>query len=588
MRRQHVAMLDRDRRKRPRPNPDGGHGPRTVRSPTMLPPTAAFTRHTGNDASTGAAKTTTSATVVSLQRTLEANRRAQRVIQQQLHMIVQQKQDNRAKALHLIQQLKLREETFQSSSSIWPTDVIQVQPKQVNEFFRKLAFLQHTKRQQTPHASLEGQESALESTTPTHPENTLETFTFRRLPPSRTKCFPYNIHRKWDVEYFIDPTYHQYRRPEPNKDVERRQQMRGNLLATTKDDKGRRLHNSSNNDRTTASSTVTRKLSKDDLLRLLKLITESVSPTTAQEDGSRRDQLENKKVRLDWKTIQRDMNRSSTKQHTIWELVTAYAQHSATQLVQENPTAVMNPKQDEFLLRYLALQGPQLVWDNLEVGPLCSGNALGRLGGPVAGHQIISRSHETSFNLRLTPTPYWKTSQERKLLLLMKIYQDTSQRRNDGANNGSGQKPDADDESTTPLEDDDAPPGATTRTKVRKGTKPRTEACWAITQAATHFPSRTRDQVRRKWERSLDPGLDHQPFTEMEDKTLKRAIQDAIKSTRTYTMADVARIHFPNRKSHQIYARWLEIGTPEEIIAFDTKQVTGSVPQSFQLKFNEH
>jgi hypothetical protein len=170
----------------------------------------------------------------------------------------------------------------------------------------------------------------------------------------------------------------------------------------------------------------------------------------------------------------------------------------------------------------------------------------------------------------------------------MKIYQDTSQSRNDGADNGKGQKTDADDASTALFEEDDSPPAAAARTKTRKGTKPRTEACWAITRAATHFSSRTRDQVRRKWERSLDPGLDHQPFTEVEDTTLKRAIQDAIKSTRTYTMADVARIHFPNRKSHQVYARWLEIGTPEEIIAFDTKQVTGSVPQNFQLKFNEH
>ena len=151
------------------------------------------------------------------------------------------------------------------------------------------------------------------------------------------------------------------------------------------------------------------------------------------------------------------------------------------------------------------------------------------------------------------------------------MYQDTPQHENGPINDGE--------EDDTSPPDQDAP-------MTRKTKKPRTDACWAITQAATHFRSRTRDQARRKWERSLDPGLDHQPFTDEEDATLKRAIQDALKASQTYTLADVARIHFPNRKSHQIYARWLEIGTPEEIVAFDAKQVTSSLPQDFQLKFN--
>jgi hypothetical protein len=581
-----------DSRKRPRPTP-AGRGPGKVggRFPSLsFPPVPhgqseriiRTTAATITGAGAGKTTSSTSTTVLSLQRTLEANRRVQRAIRQQIQRVVQEIQDNRTKALHLLQQLKVREETFQRSS-VWPTEVIRIQPKQVNEFFRKLALIQHTKQQQQqqPDSSLQGDEQ--------NPEDTQDTFSFRRLPPSRTKYFPYDAHRKWDVEYFIDPTYHQHP-PEPNKDVERRQQMRGDLLVMTSNGKGHPLHNSnSNNDHNHRSTTsiATRKLPKDALQRLLKLIPESSSTTIHKVDTICGDLLEDTRIRIDWKTIQKHMNQGSTKQYTIWQLVSAYAQHSATQMVQENPTTVMNPKQDEFLLRYLALHGPQLVWDNLEVGPLCSGIVLGRLGDPVAGHQIIARSHDTSFNLKLTPTPYWKTSQERKLLLLMKIYQDTSPRQCGGTHNGSGEKNNDDDASTADLlEDHESPPAATTtRTKARKGTKPRTEASWAITQAATHFPTRTRDQVRRKWERSLDPGLDHQPFTEVEDRTLKQSIQDAIQSSTTYTMADVARIHFPNRKSHQIYARWLEIGTPEEIIAFDTKQVTGSVPQSFQLKF---
>jgi hypothetical protein len=481
---------------------------------------------------------TTGTTRTSLQRALEANRQVQEVIQQQIKHVKQQKQNNRIHALQIIQQFEDNEKAFQSVPS---PPVTLVQPKQVNDFFRKRALAKHAKRlQDATNPTEHHEQQQQQQDTPEIP--------FRRLPASRTKHFPYDLNRRWDTEYFVDPTND---RPDPNADVLRRQQIRGNLID------GGPLNTSS----------TTRKLPKDALRLLLRLVGEYTTSTTGRT-SSPSDHEEHTIIR--WDAIQRDMNNTYAKQRTIWELVAAYAHYSATQLVEENHTTVMNPKQDELLLRYLALQGPQLVWDNLAVGPLCSGTALSRLGHPVAGHQVIVRSHYTSFNLRLTPTPYWKIHQERKLMLLIKMYQETTQHENGPINDGE--------------EDDTAPPDQDAST-TRKAKKPRTDACWAITQAATHFPSRTRDQVRRKWERSLDPGLDHQPFTDEEDATLKRAIQDALKASQTYTLADVARTHFPNRKSHQIYARWLEIGTPEEIVAFDAKQVTSSLPQDFQLRF---
>jgi len=98
----------------------------------------------------------------------------------------------------------------------------------------------------------------------------------------------------------------------------------------------------------------------------------------------------------------------------------------------------------------------------------------------------------------------------------------------------------------------------------------------AITEAANHFPIRTRDQIVRKWERSLDPALNHTPFTQEEDEKLKSVVQQAIHDTAStgrpkslVRMADLAKTHFPTRKHHQVYQRWLEIATHEEIVAFD-------------------
>ena len=145
----------------------------------------------------------------------------------------------------------------------------------------------------------------------------------------------------------------------------------------------------------------------------------------------------------------------------------------------------------------------------------------------------IRPNQTAALNPKLTSQPYWNADLERKLVLLMKLYYTTPQ-----------------------------------------------QVGMAISEAANHFPNRTRDQIVRKWERSLDPALNHAPFTPEEDEKLKSVVKQALHSVSTgganstlLRMGDLARIHFPSRKHHQVYQRWLEIATPEEIVAFDGWQL---------------
>lgn len=496
----------------------------------------------------------------SLQRALEANRKAQQVMKDELQVVLRKKQANRRTVLRHLEHRARREEAWNQIRV--PAPPAACTSEQVNDFFYQIALQKYLEENHPKHSAVaseekeeahdvsgkgrrkqEKQQRGKSTTEPTEalpqvnvdekPEKPSGRSSlyyrpevgYSPIPKSRTNLFQYNPSRNWDNEYFIDPLNN---RPEPNADALLRQEIRKGLFEDGPLVKKR---------------TTNCKLPKDALQRLLKLVEEST--TFDDKDGKR----------IDWKAVQSGMNQTFSKQRTIWELVSAFAQHSANQLLQDNPTCVTTPAQDEFLFRYIALHGPQAVWDARTLEPLASGKVFTRLGNPVSSQQLHARLQETLVNPQLTAQSYWKAEEEKKLVLLMKIYQDEA----------------ATSEETDP---DMAGKGRTNLT---------------VAKAAMHFPDRTRQQVRRKWERSLDPGLDHQPFTVEEDALLRDVIKGALSSTDTSTMADLFRANVPNRKPHQVYARWLIIGTPEEILAFDTKQRVGQVPQDFHIRFKtEH
>lgn len=151
-------------------------------------------------------------------------------------------------------------------------------------------------------------------------------------------------------------------------------------------------------------------------------------------------------------------------------------------------------EEDEFLLRYMAMMGPQFVWDGHQIAHLTC-----RLFGPQRGPQQSNELHPlgpiirpgfTTKNLYdrttgsmwnpLFKDSYWTKEEEQKLVIAMKIYH--SSESDDG-------------EITTHR----------TSTNTQAPSKARLSS---IRRAAQHFfPARQPDSVSKKWERSLKPSM---------------------------------------------------------------------------------
>jgi hypothetical protein len=199
----------------------------------------------------------------------------------------------------------------------------------------------------------------------------------------------------------------------------------------------------------------------------------------------------------DWQHIAASLGNN----RTIWQTFSHYRQRLETL-----PAWTSTIEQDELLLRYLAIQGPQFVWDIKAAAHLST-----RLIPTATPKQLLPRTNQTLLNPNLT-TDYWKIDPERKLVLAMKVY--------DGCVDNS-----------------------------------------AINVASTHFPNRAAQKVSRKWERSLNPNLDTSPFTQEEDAKLVQVVRSS-----NAGFADIARQHFPQRIGTQIYQRWTGTASTDDIV----------------------
>jgi hypothetical protein len=564
----------------------------------------------------------------SLQHALNANRRLQHLIRRQLKEIHIQKQANRRLALaahqHPCVPRQQNTQDTDNNDDTVPSCLI-AKPNQTMAFYEAAM-----KKAEAPATSTEtttgtDNTSSVPETATTTTSPSLNTTTasaaaataaavatspiiIQVLSRAKGRLFRYQIDRTWNLDYFMDPAG-DLAPPAPNEDTIRRQQL--SLRAA--------LHTSSTTTKKKKTSRSSR-CSKAEMDYLLQRIQEQQQPQTqtqTQTDDSNT-------FIIDWNSIEQDMKEqfpSTTSCVTAWDCMCQYARHSI--LVSSSSTNteeqqqdedeavddfssnhnnnknessssnVMTLEQDEILFRYLALMGPQFVWDPLVAGTVAAspllvdgnssnGNAAATTSTTkrrVTVAQLWLRSnHTASLNPKLTSQPYWTADLERKLVLLMKLYHNKYEHEED--NDGEEE------------EDDQGRGGGGAATNAAIRT--------ILSHVAAHFPDRWRDHIKHKWVRSLDPALDHEPWKPEEDERLKRVIHQAITSMSTATttttgrtlttnrntsnttnrttvsrLADIAREHIANRKPHQVYARWIEIATPEEIVAFEGWQLLG-------------
>jgi hypothetical protein len=96
----------------------------------------------------------------------------------------------------------------------------------------------------------------------------------------------------------------------------------------------------------------------------------------------------------------------------------------------------------------------------------------------------------------------------------------------------------------------------------------------ALNKASHHFPNRSGPTVASKWNRSLNPDFTWRPLTDEEDLRILEVVRDS----GDQGFAEITRNHFPNRYPQQIYDRWVETASEEDIVKkFGTKVLAGGV-----------
>ena len=164
-------------------------------------------------------------------------------------------------------------------------------------------------------------------------------------------------------------------------------------------------------------------------------------------------------------------------------------------------------KSDELLLKYVASLGPRFVLNVENTADIC--RVIMQNSSPA---QISARCMRTLLNPNFVHEP-WSEEEERKLVVLMKVYRDSAN---------------------------------------------------PIKKAALHFPHRALKSVWDKWERSLNPEFVVRPWTKEEDEALLATVERH-EGGWIGSSAEISS-EFPSRRTKQLYNRWLELIDEESLV----------------------
>jgi len=316
------------------------------------------------------------------------------------------------------------------------------------EIRRQLVLLQEAKRKNRVQAVrclefLQKEEDTSYQLLPPGPEPSAEKVQeitkISRVISKRRKQFQYKPDRKWPLDYFVDPLG---LRPEPNQDTIKRRKIEESTFFyhrsppwTKGEDK--LLKAGEREPEKLAEATKKEKgfpsTSRSRTTLECKLRAESLNrkrPFSKEESQLIQSIIKQSEGKPDWHKVAEQLS-----DRTAWECMCHYKQKL------EKVPLLFDPTHDAVLLRYMACQGPQFVWDNA-----AAAHWAHRMAPSLPLSRVFQKTGQINPNIT---TEFWKADPERKFLLAMHMYDNN------------------------------------------------------LPKVTNHFPDRTPMQVHHKWERSM-------------------------------------------------------------------------------------
>lgn len=230
----------------------------------------------------------------------------------------------------------------------------------------------------------------------------------------------------------------------------------------------------------------------------------------------------------DWADIASSLSNDGSHQRSAWECLVAYQ----TRFRPVGSSTPWTLAQDQLLLKYAAAVGPQAVLSTDTVAHLSA-----TLFPDKTRAQIAHRLHHSLGNPKLSNDP-WTADEERKLVVLMKVYHDST-----------STPPDR----TSPDHVAANPPSSADSASTNK----------TLNLVARHFPHRSSKSVTDKWRKSLDPAHSSLPFTAHEDQRLV----DLVNQHPDVGWSELCERFFPDRHPERIAKRWADLADDSDILA---------------------
>ena len=234
--------------------------------------------------------------------------------------------------------------------------------------------------------------------------------------------------------------------------------------------------------------------------KLRQLVQDALqAPATTSDDGDKDYDTTTSPPVIDWNNIatQLGTNRSA------WRVFRTYQSK-----ITRRPPSVWTPQEDEFMLKYAAAHGPQMI-----LGPEFCASVVANFLPNKTRSKLMTRMHNSLLNPKFV-NEAWGEEDERKLALFMKAY----------------------------SRDDDKP----ARTFL----------------LARSIPWRSMASINEKWERSLNPASSAEPFSKQEDQELL----DVMRAHPSLGWSDLSSQFFPRRHPHRLMNRWSEIAKDQDIL----------------------
>lgn len=165
------------------------------------------------------------------------------------------------------------------------------------------------------------------------------------------------------------------------------------------------------------------------------------------------------------------------------------------------------PEEDEFLLKFVAAMGPQLV-----INSECASFLAARHLSDKTKREIKQRLNATLLNPKFV-CEAWNEVDERKLALCMKVYSESDPKH-------------------------------------------------ALFLSTGHIPTRSRTISALKWDRNLDPSFSAAPFSKREDQELLQKLRE----NPGMGWTEFQQNFFPHRHHHRLSNRFSELAEDQDIL----------------------